>query len=104
MLEDRLHTLDPEVYSVREIHLNACTDAEMLQRAMAVSLERRTGKIVGAPGAKRLVCMLNDVNMPQQDVHGTQQVRAICFCCVGVMCCRRIHNGSEYRDCFVVDF
>lgn len=104
MLEDRLHTLDPEVYSVREIHLNACTDAEMLQRAMEVALERRTAKIVGAPGAKRLVCMLDDINMPQHDVHGTQQVCAVCFCCVGGICCRRIRHGTEYRDCFDVGF
>ena len=77
LVKDRLHALDPEMFSMREIHLNTCTDPRALQGAMKVGLEKRTGRIYGPPGAKKLVYFLDDVNMPEIDKYGTQKPLAL---------------------------
>jgi dynein heavy chain len=77
MLRDRVHSVDPEVFSVREICLNAYTDSHMLQMSMEIGLEKRTGKIFGPRSSRKLVYFLDDINMPLPDEYGTQQTTAL---------------------------
>jgi len=54
------------------INLNFYTDAKALQHIMEGPIDKRSGRIFGPPGTKRLVYFIDDLNMPQVDIYNTQ--------------------------------
>jgi len=54
------------------INLNYYTDAKALQHVMEGPIDKRSGRIYGPPGTKRLVYFIDDLNMPYVDMYNTQ--------------------------------
>lgn len=48
-----------------------------VQRNLESSVEKRTKDTYGPPVGKKLVCFIDDMNMPQVDTYGTQQPIAL---------------------------
>ncbi|KAJ1494217.1 P-loop containing dynein motor region D3-domain-containing protein, partial [Baffinella frigidus] len=73
LVREGLHTLENESHTVVEMAFNFCTDSKRLQDQLEAVLERKTGSVLAPPGAKRLVCFLDDLNTCAVDKYGTQQ-------------------------------
>lgn len=48
-----------------------------VQRNLEASVEKRTKDTYGPPVGKKLICFIDDMNMPQVDEYGTQQPIAL---------------------------
>ena len=59
------------------MNLNCDTDSLSLQTSMQSMVEKKTGKLFGPPGSKKLIYFIDDLNMPQVDKYGTQQPIAL---------------------------
>ena len=71
-------TVDKYLHSMNEnmmyctINLNYYTSASSLQHIMEGPIDKRSGRIFGPPGTKRLVYFIDDLNMPSVDQYNTQ--------------------------------
>lgn len=54
------------------VNMNYFTDAQSLQFAIELHLDRRSGRYYGPPGNRRLIVLLDDLNMPLVESYGTQ--------------------------------
>mmetsp|Transcript_13737 Transcript_13737/g.31794 ORF Transcript_13737/g.31794 Transcript_13737/m.31794 type:complete len:4493 (-) Transcript_13737:49-13527(-) len=77
IMKDKLRNLDPETAQFLNINLNCMTDSLALQTAMEASLEKKTGRVYGPLGSRKLVYFIDDLNMPQVDIYGTQEPLAL---------------------------
>jgi len=77
IMKDKLHSLDPELFSTLSMNLNCYTDSLGMQTAMESVLEKKTGRTFGPQGSRKLIYFIDDLNMPQVDKYGTQQPIAL---------------------------
>ena len=70
MLNEALGHLD-EDYLIANVPFNFYYSAEMTQKILEKSLEKKAGKNYGPPGSKKLIYFLDDMNMPEVDSYGT---------------------------------
>lgn len=72
MLKQFLESLPEEHYIYATINLNNYTDAKSLQKIMEQKIDKRSGRVYGPPGTKKLIYFIDDLNMPYVDAFGTQ--------------------------------
>eukprot|EP00698_Gefionella_okellyi_P011840 TRINITY_DN3147_c1_g1_i1.p1 TRINITY_DN3147_c1_g1~~TRINITY_DN3147_c1_g1_i1.p1 ORF type:complete len:4456 (-),score=1211.74 TRINITY_DN3147_c1_g1_i1:43-11907(-) len=72
LVRDRLKQLDSNVVLYTTINFNYFTDARAFQAMLEQPLERKTQRVYGPPGTKRLVYFLDDLNLPALDPYGVQ--------------------------------
>jgi len=72
MVNQYLRSLPDTNFMYANINLNYYTDAKSLQRIMESYIDKRTGRIFGPPGTKKLIYFIDDLNMPMVDIYGTQ--------------------------------
>lgn len=77
IIQDFLRQLDPEIYILLNINFSSRTSSMDVQRNLESSVEKRTKDIYGPPMGKKLVCFMDDLNMPRVDEYGTQQPIAL---------------------------
>ena len=70
MLNEKLGHLD-EDWLIAGVPFNFYYSAEMTQKILEKSLEKKAGKNYGPPGTKKLIYFLDDMNMPEVDLYGT---------------------------------
>ncbi|XP_077101765.1 dynein axonemal heavy chain 9 [Siphateles boraxobius] len=73
LVGDKLGSLDPEKYAIKNVPFNYYTTSAMLQAVLEKPLEKKAGRNYGPPGSKRLVYFIDDMNMPEVDEYGTVQ-------------------------------
>jgi dynein heavy chain len=71
MADQYLHAMGENMLFCN-INLNYYTDAKALQHIMEGPIDKRSGRIFGPPGTKRLVYFIDDLNMPYVDKYNTQ--------------------------------
>lgn len=79
LLRQHLSTADPNDVATCVLSLNSLTTAPTLQPLLEAPLEKKTGTQYGAPGSRRLVYLVDDINMPAKDKYDTQ-VTTHCWC------------------------
>ncbi|KAJ8246378.1 hypothetical protein GJAV_G00267070 [Gymnothorax javanicus] len=73
LVGDKLGSLDPEKYMIKNVPFNYYTTSAMLQAILEKPLEKKAGRNYGPPGSKKLVYFIDDMNMPEVDAYGTVQ-------------------------------
>ncbi|EPY23032.1 hypothetical protein STCU_07926 [Strigomonas culicis] len=58
---------------ILEMNFSSRTTSLDAQRTMEDHIEKRTNTVLGPPAKKRLVVFIDDINMPNVDLYGTQQ-------------------------------
>ncbi|XP_026191394.1 dynein beta chain, ciliary [Cyclospora cayetanensis] len=71
IVKDFLRRLPPDFES-STINLNSYTDSSTLQKFLESNIEKRTGHTYGPVGNKRIVYLIDDLNMPSVDKYDTQ--------------------------------
>jgi dynein heavy chain len=64
--------MDPDKMLSWTINMNYYTDARSLQAQLEQPIDKRSGKTYGPPVGKRMVVMIDDLNMPFVETYGTQ--------------------------------
>lgn len=72
-----LRQLDSESTLVLNINFSSRTTSMDVQRNLEATVEKRTKDSYGPPPGKRLLVFVDDMNMPQVDIYGTQQPVAL---------------------------
>ena len=54
------------------VNMNYYTDSMSLQKQLEQSIEKRSGRIYGPPGGRKLLYFIDDLNMPAKETYGTQ--------------------------------
>eukprot|EP00118_Oscarella_pearsei_P005341 m.24505 g.24505 ORF g.24505 m.24505 type:complete len:2538 (+) comp28630_c0_seq1:2-7615(+) len=72
-----LRQVDPETTLVLNINFSSRTTSMDVQRNLEATVEKRTKDSYGPPMGKRLLVFVDDMNMPQVDIYGTQQPIAL---------------------------
>merc|ERR1719210_3264923 len=70
MLNEKLGHLD-EDWLIAGVPFNFYYSAEVTQKILEKSLEKKAGRNYGPPGQKKLIYFLDDMNMPEVDTYGT---------------------------------
>ncbi|XP_029978186.1 dynein axonemal heavy chain 9 [Sphaeramia orbicularis] len=73
LVGDKLGSLDPEKYMIKNVPFNYYTTSAMLQAVLEKPLEKKAGRNYGPPGSRRLIYFIDDMNMPEVDTYGTVQ-------------------------------
>ncbi|XP_057215442.1 dynein heavy chain 9, axonemal [Triplophysa rosa] len=73
LVGDKLGSLDPEKYTIKNVPFNYYTTSAMLQAVLEKPLEKKAGRNYGPPGSKRLIYFIDDMNMPEVDAYSTVQ-------------------------------
>ncbi|XP_039277456.1 dynein heavy chain 10, axonemal [Nilaparvata lugens] len=76
-MHEFLRKLDPEKYLQIHLNFSSRTNSLDVQRNIESVLEKRTKSTYGPPIGKKLICFIDDLNMPQVDAYGTQQPIAL---------------------------
>lgn len=77
IIQSFLRQLNAEVYILLNINFSSRTSSMDVQKSIESSVEKRTKNIYGPPMGKKLICFMDDMNMPQVDEYGTQQPIAL---------------------------
>ncbi|XP_036372722.1 dynein heavy chain 9, axonemal [Megalops cyprinoides] len=73
LVGEKLGSLDPEKYMIKNVPFNYYTTSAMLQAILEKPLEKKAGRNYGPPGSKKLIYFIDDMNMPEVDAYGTVQ-------------------------------
>jgi dynein heavy chain len=76
-LQNYLHQLDAEKYIVLNANFSSRTTSLDIQRNLEANVEKRTKDTYGPAAGKKLIVCIDDLNMPQKDIYGTQQPIAL---------------------------
>ena len=68
-----LKSLNTDDYQILEMNFSSRTTSMDCQRNLESHTEKRTRDVFGPPIGKRLAVFIDDLNMPQVDLYGTQQ-------------------------------
>uniref|UniRef100_A0A8C0VD33 Dynein axonemal heavy chain 17 n=1 Tax=Cyanistes caeruleus TaxID=156563 RepID=A0A8C0VD33_CYACU len=71
LMWNKLEALSTDEYLVQSVPLNFYTTSAMLQVVLEKPLEKKSGRIFGPPGTRRLIYFIDDMNMPEVDKYGT---------------------------------
>ncbi|NXE69982.1 DYH17 protein, partial [Calcarius ornatus] len=71
LMGDKLEALSTDEYLVQSVPLNFYTTSAMLQAVLEKPLEKKSGRVFGPPGTRRLIYFIDDMNMPEVDKYGT---------------------------------
>lgn len=71
LAKDFLRNLDEDTISTT-INMNYYTDSRTLQQQLEQRIDKRSGKIYGPPNNKKMVVLIDDLNMPFVEEYGTQ--------------------------------
>eukprot|EP00041_Stephanoeca_diplocostata_P039521 m.1633795 g.1633795 ORF g.1633795 m.1633795 type:complete len:4492 (+) comp25411_c0_seq1:204-13679(+) len=74
---DKLKSLDADDWVVQDTSFNNYTIHHTMQAVIEEPLEKKAGRNYGPPGTKRLVYFVDDLNMPEVDLYGTQSAHTI---------------------------
>lgn len=77
IIQDFLRKLDSDANVLLNINFSSRTSSLDVQRNLESSVEKRTKDIYGPPMGKKLICFIDDLNMPRVDEYGTQQPIAL---------------------------
>ncbi|KAF7265371.1 hypothetical protein GWI33_021219 [Rhynchophorus ferrugineus] len=77
IIQDFLRNLDPDIFIILNINFSSRTSSMDVQMNLESAVEKRTKEIYGPPMGKKLICFIDDMNMPQVDEYGTQQPIAL---------------------------
>ena len=77
IMKDKLRSIDTDAFLTMGINFNSFTNSLIAQTAMESVLEKKTGRVFGPPGSKRMIYFIDDLNMPVVDKYGTQQPIAL---------------------------
>lgn len=77
LINGLLSELNPEFNSSAIINLNYFTTAQVLQSNLEASLQKRTGSTYGPAGSVNLIYFIDDLNLPEVDMYGTQSAMAL---------------------------
>ena len=77
IMKDKLRNIDTDTFLTMIINFNSFTDSMIAQIAMESVLEKKTGRVFGPPGTKKMIYFIDDLNMPEVDKYGTQQPIAL---------------------------
>ena len=72
MVKEFLKNTKTEQVDYQTINFNSFTDSLTLQRQIWTLVAKKTGKIYGSATQKTLIYFIDDLNMPETDVWGTQ--------------------------------
>ena len=64
-------------FSTKRFFFTALTDSNSFQVTLERQLEKRTGKQYGPANRKKLICILENLNMPSPDKYGSQSALAL---------------------------
>ncbi|TNJ30315.1 Outer-arm dynein beta, partial [Giardia muris] len=73
LLKSMVASLNDLEYGSASIALNYYTTSMLLQSIMESYLEKKVGRRYGPVGNRKLIYIIDDLNMPQVDTYGTQQ-------------------------------
>ncbi|KAK5648316.1 hypothetical protein RI129_003208 [Pyrocoelia pectoralis] len=77
IIQDFLRQLNPELVVLMNINFSSRTSSMDVQKNVESVVEKRTKDVFGPPIGKKLLCFIDDMNMPQVDDYGTQQPIAL---------------------------
>ncbi|XP_015836813.2 dynein axonemal heavy chain 10 [Tribolium castaneum] len=77
IIQNFLRSLNPDVNILLNINFSSRTSSMDVQKNLESAVEKRTKDIYGPPLGKKLICFIDDMNMPQVDEYGTQQPIAL---------------------------
>ena len=77
LFKEKLRTVDQYMYSTSEISLNYFSDSLSLQTFIERGLVKKSSKILCPAGMKRMIYLVDDINMPSADKYNTQQALAL---------------------------
>ena len=72
-----LSQLNTESHTCATVNMNFYTSASVLLNTLEVPLQKRTGSTYGPPGSTRMVYFVDDLNLPEVDLYGTQSAIAL---------------------------
>ncbi|XQJ27193.1 dynein heavy chain, putative [Leishmania guyanensis] len=67
-----LHGLPPDMYVATHLHFSAQTTAKNVQDIIEGRMEHTSKKVCSPPGGRRMVCLIEDLNMPAKEIFGAQ--------------------------------
>ncbi|KAG5504460.1 hypothetical protein JKF63_04912 [Porcisia hertigi] len=67
-----LHDLPSDMYVTTDLHFSAQTTAKNVQDIIEGRMEHTSKKVCNPPGGRRMVCLIEDLNMPSKEVFGAQ--------------------------------
>ncbi|KAG5504844.1 hypothetical protein GH5_05475 [Leishmania sp. Ghana 2012 LV757] len=67
-----LRELPPDIYVATHLHFSAQTTAKNVQDIIEGRMEHTSKKVCNPPGGRRMVCLIEDLNMPAKEVFGAQ--------------------------------
>ena len=72
LAQQELETLAPETYGKLTLYFSAATSSNTVQDIIESVLEKRSKNKMGPVGGKKLVLLVDDLNMPKKDTFGSQ--------------------------------
>eukprot|EP00981_Chlorochromonas_danica_P012313 scaffold4815_cov184-Ochromonas_danica.AAC.1 len=72
-----LSQLHPDNHIHTTVNMNFYTTATVLLTSLEPMLQKRTGTTYGPPGSAKLVYFIDDLNLPEVDLYGTQSAIAL---------------------------
>lgn len=72
IVQEQMKMLDRERYSRLQLNFSAATQSITAQDIIEGALEKKSKDKMGPPGGKKLVCFVDDLNMPKKEEFGAQ--------------------------------
>ena len=76
-IQNFLNSLETDKFTALNINFSSRTNSRDVQTIVESNVDKRSGATYGPPIGKKLVCFIDDLNMPKVDKYGTQQPIAL---------------------------
>ncbi|KPA83847.1 putative dynein heavy chain [Leptomonas pyrrhocoris] len=67
-----MHDLPQDAFVTTHLHFSAQTTARNVQEIIEGRMEHTSKKVCNPPGGRRMVCLIEDLNMPAKEIFGAQ--------------------------------